>query len=295
MNRPVDRRPWILFLLLGLTILILALHETGQLKLAEDLLSLVTGPIQRTFAGAVEGVRDTFTTVGDVRELQAQVDELQQIANDLAAQTVRQKEVEVENFQLRELLNFVSANPSLHGYVGGDIIGHSDLIEGDVVGQDPNPYISFVIINRGARDGLEVGMPVVSGGGRLVGRVAEVHPRWAKVQLLNDPGSRVNGVVQVSRATGLVAGRPDGTLFLEQIPQSEQINMGDTVVTSGRGGLTPKGLIIGQVVDVEKLDIDLYQRALVRPAVDFGRLEVVLILTDFEPIPLDEVPSEGSP
>jgi rod shape-determining protein MreC len=295
MNRPVDRRPWILFLLLGLTILILALHETGQLKLAEDLLSLVTGPIQRTFAGAVEGVRDTFTTVGDVRELQAQVDELQQIANDLAAQTVRQKEVEVENFQLRELLNFVSANPSLHGYVGGDIIGHSDLIEGDVVGQDPNPYISFVIINRGARDGLEVGMPVVSGGGRLVGRVAEVHPRWAKVQLLNDPGSRVNGVVQVSRATGLVAGRPDGTLFLEQIPQSEQINIGDTVVTSGRGGLTPKGLIIGQVVDVEKLDIDLYQRALVRPAVDFGRLEVVLILTDFEPIPLDEVPSEGSP
>ena len=204
-------------------------------------------------------------------------------------------EIEVENTQLRELLNFVAANPSLHAYVGGDVIGQSSLIEGDVVGEDPNPYISFLVINRGDREGLKVGMPVVAGGGRLVGRVAEVYPRWSKVQLLIDPGSRVNGVVQVSRATGLAAGQPDGSLFLEQVPQSELVDVGDTVVTSGRGGLMPKGLIIGQVSDIEKLDIDLYQRALLRPAVDFGRLEVVLILIDFEPSPLDELSPEASP
>jgi rod shape-determining protein MreC len=298
MNRPADRRPWTFFLLLGLTILILALHETGQLKLLEDLFSLVTGPIQRAFSGAVAGIADTFSAVGDARELQAQVEELQATVNDLAAQSARLKEVEAENLQLRELLNFLPVNPSLRSYVGGDVIGQgglSGLVEAEVVGQDPNPYIFYVIINRGGRDGLEIGMPVVAGGGRLVGRVAEVRPRWAKVQLLIDPGSQVNGVVQSSRVTGLATGQPDGSLYLEQVSQSEQLNVGDTVVTSGRGGLMPKGLIIGQVAAIERRSIDLYQRAVLRPAVDFRRLEMVLVITDFEPIPLDETSSESNP
>jgi rod shape-determining protein MreC len=290
MNRPVGNRSWTFFLLLGLAVLALALHETGQLVLVEDLLSLVTGPIQRTLSGVVDGARDTFSSVGDAQELQAQIDELQGIANDLAAQGVRLKEIESENTQLRELLNFVSANPSLRSYVGGDIIGYGGLVEAEVIGQDPNPFVFFVIVNRGRQDELDMGMPVVAGGGRLVGRVAEVRPRWAKVQLLIDPGSRINGTVQGSRATGLVAGQPDGSLVIEQVPQSEQINVGDTVVTSGRGGLLPKGLIIGQVSALEKRDIELYQRALLRPAVDFRRLEMVLIITDFDPIPLEETP-----
>ncbi len=298
MNRPVDRRPWTFFFLLALTILILALHETGQLELLEDLFSLVTGPVQRAMSGAVEEVGSAFSSVGDAKELQAQVEELQSVASDLAGQSVRLKEVEAENAQLRELLNFVSANPSLSGYVGGDVISQSGLIEGEVVGQDPNPYLSYVIINRGSQDGLALGMPVIAGGGRLVGRIAEVRPRWAKVQLLIDPGSQINGIVQVSRATGLIAGQPDGSLVLEQIPQSEQIGVGDTVVTSGRTGQEgqiPKGLIVGQVTEVERRDIEPYQKAVLRPAVDFRRLEMVLVITDFEPIPLDEAPIEGNP
>jgi rod shape-determining protein MreC len=295
MNRPADHRPWTFFLLLGLTILILALHETGQLGLAEDVLSLVTGPVQRALSAVMGGVRDTFTSVGDARELQAQVEELQDAALQMAAQNVRQKEIEVENAQLRELLNFVSANPSLRGYVGGDIIGRSVLVEGDVIGEDPNPYVSFVTINRGDRDGLAKGMPVVAAGGRLVGRLAEVYPRWSMVQLMNDPSSQVNAVVQVSRATGLASGQPDGSLALEQIPQSEQVSIGDTVVTSGQGGLMPKGLIIGQVAAVEKQDIDLYQRAVLQPAVDLGRLEVVLVITDFDPVLVEEGGTESSP
>jgi rod shape-determining protein MreC len=295
MNRPADRRPWTFFLLLGLAILILALHETGQLELLEDLLSLVTGPIQRTLSSVVEGVSGTFSSVGDARELQAQVDELEALARDLAAEGVRLKEVEAENAQLRELLNFVSANPSIRGYIGGDIIDQSGLVGSEVIGRDPNPYVSFVIINRGRQDGLEQGMPVVAGGGRLVGRIDEVRPRWAKVQLLIDPSSRVNGMVQASRATGLVAGQPDGALVLEQVPQADQVGVGDTVVTSGRGGLLPKGLIIGQVLTVEQLNVEAYQQAQLQPAVDFRRLESVLVITDFEPLALDEAPAESNP
>lgn len=295
MNRSSAKRPWTFLFLLALTILILALQETGQLSLLEDFVSLVTGPVQRALSGLVEGAGDTFSNVGDARELQARVDELETTVTDLVAQNIRLTEVEEENAQLRALLNFVSTNPSLRGYIGGDILlheGESGLIETEVLGQDPNPYLFYVIINRGGRDNLEIGMPVIAGGGRLVGRVAQVYPRWSKVQLIIDPGSRVNGLVQASRATGLVAGQPDGSIMIEQVPQSAQINVGDTVVTSGRGGLLPKGLIVGQVAEVQQKDIDLYQQALLRPAVDFKSLEMVLVITDFEPIPLDETAPE---
>jgi rod shape-determining protein MreC len=96
----------------------------------------------------------------------------------------------------------------------------------------------------------------------------------------------------------LVAGQPDGSLILEQIPQSESVKVGDTVVTSGRsglGGLIPKGLIIGHVTNIEKRDIDLYQQAALQPAVDFRRLEVILVIADLELLPLDEQPSVNDP
>jgi rod shape-determining protein MreC len=298
MNRTTNPRPWTLVFLLGLTILILALHETGQLELLEDALSLVIGPLQRALSGTVETVGGTFSSVGDARELRMQLEEMQAVANDLAAQAVRLVEVEAENAQLRELLDFVSANPSLHAYVGGDIIEQSGLVESRVIGQEPNPYIYYVVINRGSHDGLDVGMPALAGGGRLVGRIAEVRPRWSKVQLLIDPGSRVNGMIQASRALGLVTGQPDGSLVLEQVPQSDQVNVGDTVVTSGLSGpegLIPKGLIVGQVTAVERSDIDLHQTAVLRPAVDLRHLEMVLVITDFEPVALDESAPENNP
>jgi len=287
MNRSTNNRPWAFFLLLGLTILALALHEVGQLEMLEDLLSLVTGPVQRALSSVAEGISGTFSSVGDARELQTQVDELQAVANDLAAQNVHLTEVEAENDQLRELLNFVSANPSIHSFVGGDVIGQGGLIEAQIIGQDPNPYIFYVIINRGSQDDLKIGMPVIAGGGRLVGRVVEVRPRWAKVQLLIDPGSQINGIVQSSRATGLISGQIDGSLALEKILQSEQINVGDTVVSSGQGGRLPRGLIVGQVTAIEQQDIDPHQKAILRPAVDFRRLEMVLVITGFEPILLE--------
>lgn len=277
MNRSAGSRPWTFFLLLGLTILTLALHETGQLELLKDLLSLLTGPFQRALSGAAGGIGGAFSSVGDARELQNQVDELQAIANDLAAQNVHLIEVEAENAQLRELLNFVTANPALHSYVGAQVIG-----------QDPNPYIFYVIINRGSQDDLAIGMPVVASGGRLVGRIDEVRPRWSKVQLLIDPGSQVNGIVQGSRADGLVTGQADGSLALDKVLQSEQINVDDTIVTSGRGGRLPKGLIIGQVIEVEKQDINPHQRAILRPAVNFSRLETLLVITNFDPIPVGD-------
>ena len=75
---------------------------------------------------------------------------------------------------------------------------------------------------------------------------------------------------------------------MEYIPQEEQIDVGDIVLTSGLGGVLPKGLVIGQVTEVLQMDYALFQSATVRPAIDFSRLELVLVITEFEQIPVEE-------
>jgi rod shape-determining protein MreC len=133
-------------------------------------------------------------------------------------------------------------------------------------------------------------MPVVTNRG-LVGRISEVGDSWSRVLLITDVSSSVNAVTSSSRATGLVQGRPDGLPVMRDIPQGDTVSVGDTVFTSGLGGNFPRQILIGQITAVERNDTDLYQTAIVQPTVDFNHLEMVLIITDFEPI--EDEPPKG--
>ena len=138
-------------------------------------------------------------------------------------------------------------------------------------------------------------MPVVTTGSTLVGRVAEVGLRSSKVQLLVDSTSAVNVRIQSSRVTGLAEGQPDAELSMTQIPLDATVNVGDIVLTSGLGGNLPRSLIVGQVTDVSRRDIDLFQSARLRPAADLNRLELVLVITDFELLPVEPEIEEPTP
>ncbi len=292
-----SRRPWLPLLLLVLGLLLLVFHESGYLTPVENVLHYVLDPLQRAFSSVVEATGGLFETVREVRELRAEVEELQVQVDALTVENVRLREYETGVEQYRALLNFVSEYP-ISAYLGADVIGQEacDTFPcGEVVGTEPNPYLRYVTINVGARQEIEVGMPVVSSGAGLVGRVAQVGPRTAKVQLLTDPDSAVAALLQTSRVTGLVVGRPDGVLRMEYIPQEESINVGEIVLTSGLGGFVPKGLVVGQVTEVQQVDYALFQTAIVRPVVDFSRLELVLVITAFEQIPLDEEPPPEEP
>ncbi|MEE9617223.1 MAG: rod shape-determining protein MreC [Anaerolineae bacterium] len=292
-----SRRPWLPLLLLVLGLLLLVFHESGYLTPVENVLHYVLDPLQRAFSSVVEATGGLFETVREVRELRAEVEKLQVQVDALTVENVRLREYEAGVEQYRALLNFVSEYP-ISAYLGADVIGREacDTFPcGEVVGTEPNPYLRYVTINVGARQEVEVGMPVVSSGAGLVGRVAQVGPRTAKVQLLTDPDSAVAALLQTSRVTGLVVGRPDGVLRMEYIPQEESINVGEIVLTSGLGGFVPKGLVVGQVTEVQQVDYALFQTAIVRPVVDFSRLELVLVITAFEQIPLDEEPPPEEP
>jgi rod shape-determining protein MreC len=281
-----------LFLVI-LGLLILVLNEAGLLTPVESALHYVLDPLQRVFAGGFELTGGLFGSVREARELRSQVAELQARADALTVENVRLREYEAEVQQLRSMLNFVSEYP-IGAPLGADVVSR-DACEtypcAEVVGTDPNPYLRYITINVGAQQGVEAGMPVVSSGAALVGRVSQVAPRTAKVQLLTDGDSAVASLIQRTRVTGLVTGQPDGSLRMDYVAQSEELDVGvgDIVLTSGLGGAMPKGLVIGQVSDVERAPYEMFQPILVRPAVDFSRLELVLVITEFEQIPIDEV------
>jgi len=287
-------RTWLPLVLLVLSVTSLVLHEMGLLAPVEDGLQYVFAPLQRSATALVEGIADLFQTVQDVRELQAQVEELQAQVDALTIENIRLREFEAEATQLRGLLNFAAENPTW-ALRGGDVVGPAACANapcGEIVGQEPNPYLRYLSINVGAEEGVEVGMPVVTGGAVLIGRTAEVGPHTTKVQLLADTASGVAAMLQRSRATGLVVGRPDGTLRMIYIPQEDEVQVGDVVLTSGLGGVLPRGLVIGQVSEVRQQDFALFQEAVVRPAVDYRRVELVLVITSFQPLLEEEEPGE---
>ncbi len=284
-------RSWLPYVLLAVALFLLAFYEAGLLGPVESVLAFVIAPVERGLSSAIHFLRGLFTDVRDVRDLQEEVEELRQANEALRVENIRLREQYVaENEQLRELLNFQSESPTFD-FVGADIVerGCEVFPCGEVVGEDTNPYLRYLIINAGARVGIAVGMPVVSSGAALVGRVARVTPNLAYVQLIDDPGSQIAALLQGSRVTGVVEGQQDGSLIMTEILPDETVEENEIVITSGMGGLLPRGLILGQVESVSYQEAALFQEADLRPALDFRRLEVVLVITDFDRPPVEEM------
>ncbi len=287
-------RSWLPLVLLILGLLLLVSHESGLLAPVENAAHYVLDPLQRVFWSVTGGTSGLFQTVFERRDLRLEVEELRAEVNALRVESVRLREYEAEVEELRALLNFTSEYP-MSSILGADVVSRAACESypcGEVVGLEPNPYLRYVAINVGAQQGVRAGMSVVGRGAALVGRVTEVGPRTARVQLLTDPDSSVAALLQTTRGTGLVVGQQDGTLQMEYVSQEEEITVGDIVLTSGLGGFMPKGLVIGQVTEVQQKEYETFQTATVRPAVDFSGLELALVITSFEQIPLDGMESD---
>jgi rod shape-determining protein MreC len=164
-----------------------------------------------------------------------------------------------------------------------------------VIARDVSPFMHYVIIDRGSDDGLRRGMPVVTNQG-LVGNIASVSAGASRVQLINDPASSINVILQQSDVEAVLNGRLTGELELNMINQNATVQAGDLVMTSGLGGNYPANIVIGQVVTVRNEASSLFQNASVQPAVDFSQLDIVLIITNFQPIDISPlIPAPNTP
>lgn len=137
-------------------------------------------------------------------------------------------------------------------------------------------------INRGSSDGLRVGMPVVGPLG-LLGQTVQVSPGSSRVRLITDQGSGVAAMVQRNRAEGIVKGSVDGRLSLQFVSVDATLNAGDVVITSGMGGVFPKGLVVGEIAEPSVAAAGLMRSVRVLPAGDPAALEEVLVLLDAPP------------
>lgn len=146
-----------------------------------------------------------------------------------------------------------------------------------VVGRSTLPTQHTVLLSRGRRHGLQVEGVVLSDAG-MAGRITELDEGTALVTLLTDPSSRIAGVVERSRETGLVIGRGLGSCELLYLTVESDVVPGDRVLTAGLGGSIPKGLLLGTVVQIRKDDATGSALAVVRPSARLGQLEEVLCL-----------------
>lgn len=215
--------------------------------------------------GTASFFQDYFDLVG-VRQENAQ---LKRELAQLQSQRARTVELEVRNRHLSDLLELRDALAM-------------KSVAADVIGSDATGVSRTMVISEGSANGLHRDMAVLSTEG-VVGKVIAVAPNASRVLLVNDHNSALDAFDQRSRARGIVAGVIEDGLTMKYVDRSEDIKPGDTVVTSGMDGIFPRGLLIGQVVRVSQEGPGLFLNVEVKAAVDFRRLEQVMILVQPPP------------
>jgi len=146
-----------------------------------------------------------------------------------------------------------------------------------VVGDDLSSWFRTMVIDQGSSSGIREGMAVIAADG-VAGQIVKVAPTTSRVLLMTDHASGIAAVIQRSRARGVVKGKGEGLCSLEFTTREEDVKVGDTVVSSGIGGIFPKGLPIGEVTMVKRGEYGIFQTVTIRPAVNFSHLEEVLIV-----------------
>jgi rod shape-determining protein MreC len=191
-------------------------------------------------------------------------DQLKRELDRALEKNTRIEEVELANQRLRQLLNFKQTD-------------QLTVLPAEVISRDPSAWFKTVIINKGRADGLRKGLPVVLPKG-VTGQVVDVSERYAKIMLIIDRNSAVDGLIQRTRARGVIKGASADHCYFEYVLRKHDVQIGDTVISSGLDGVYPKGLRIGEVAEVSNREADIFKEITVRPYVDFEKLEEVLVI-----------------
>jgi rod shape-determining protein MreC len=271
MNRPPSRT------LLALTLILLAtgllvLSVAGYLAPVQGLVMRPVTGIQTWIALRFAALRDMASAPRDVETFRQRNAELEAEVARLEQQVITLQEQVSEMEILSALLNYARTRPE-NRYVAANVIG-----------EDVSPFLRSVWIASGSESGLRQGMPVVTERG-LVGRIAEVFPTMSRVQLVLDPDSSANVILQAARADGTLVAQANGELWVEMIDQQASVQTGELVLTSGLGGGYPPDIPVGQVISVRRRDYELFQQAVIQPVVDFDRLTIVLVITNYPTFP----------
>ncbi|EFV77254.1 MULTISPECIES: rod shape-determining protein MreC [Cytobacillus] len=264
----------LIILLVSIIILValigFSLKDRENLTWPEQFLKDTTGFIQNAVsspvnyvAGFFENVEDLQNTYKENKELKTRLDELARLESEV-------QRLKKDNTELREILD------------KKDSLSEFEPKQATVIGRNPDRWHELLIINKGKNAGIEPNMAVITSKG-LIGKVKSSNTFTSTVQLLSsmDPTNRISAEIQAEKSEyGLIEGydKEKGLLLLKRIPYDAKIKKDQNVITSGLGGVFPKSLLIGKVVDVVPDEFGLTQTAYVKPGADFYDIGHVMVV-----------------
>ncbi len=259
-------------LIISLTVLsfsAIRLSETGFLR---KMVLEAAAPVEDTINISLQNLHDVWKRYLFLVGLEDENRRLRKQNADLTEQLNRYREGSLESMRLQKLLELREGFPQR-------------AVAARVIDRNRSSLFKTLLINKGTADGLRVGLAVLSDQG-VVGRIIEISWHASRVLLLIDGNSNIDGLIQRSRAQGILQGAGSAGCSLKYISRAEEVLAGDVVISSGLSGVFPKGLLLGVVTGASRKEGGLFQKIDVAPAVDFEKLEEVLALTtDMKPKP----------
>ncbi len=289
-SRAARRRGITYAVLLAVTLVLMAVSSNPAVREIQGGIGFAFRPIQRALDGVAGGIASIGSAIAEIDRLRSDNGSLRTENDRLTSENARLQEIRRENESLTGLLQLRA---------GFDY----RTVAASVVMRESSEFRRVVGLDKGTNDGIAVGDVVIAGGGALAGRVTQVGPDGATVVLVTDATSTVIGQVGASAATGQVVGQLGGVLIMDQVDSGVTIALGEEVVTAGielGGGIRspyPKGLLVGQVIDVRRDANAVVQTAYLQPAADLERLEFALVILDYQGglPPLEEQPVDCTP
>ena len=259
----------ILLLALPFFVLNANLREPGRDNFYDGPILELSAPIQSLAASVARAVSDFFDDYVYLVEVRQENDRLRARLARLDQEHEQLTAEALENRRLRSLL-------SLRERVGGQVIAAT------VIGRDVSPFfrVTRVEVDRGERDHVREGMPVVSSRG-LVGQIRRTWGRYSDVLLAVDAGSAVDVIVQRTGSRGMLRGTGEDARYMSRIEylgRDDEVRVGDLVHTSGLGQRFPASILVGRITRIVRADSGMFQEVEVAPAVDFSTLDEVLVL-----------------
>lgn len=228
----------------------------------------IINPIQGVLYNITDSVKDYGSFLFSFNKVKKENEELHKKNDALEQKALEYDELKNENVRLREDLAYKEQNAE-YNYIIADIIGRKP--EGF--------FLDQFIINRGSKDGIQKKMVVTTSKG-IIGQVTEVHSNWAEVQSLANENIAIGAVT--TNYEGIVKGYRDSNnnllAKLYNLPLESEIKEGDIVMTSGSGGVYPKGIRIGYILKVEEDKVKLTKNALIQPYVNYNKLDEVIVV-----------------
>ncbi len=238
----------------------------------ESIVGSLLAPVQDVLYSATDATADFFSRIFSGADLRTENTALEAKVAELESQLQDYEETKMENQRLSELLNFSAETNEL------------DFVTASVIGKTWGHWFNVIVLNVGVSDGIEVDMPVVNGDG-LVGRVVAVGAGYCRVITIVDASSGVAAFVERTRDFGMLSGtvstgeETEALLTLSYLPLDADLIPGDTVMTSGLSGVFPKGIVIGDIVEVSQSSDGMKNEAAILPRVNFDHLEEVMVIT----------------